>query len=76
MDDKIKDGLIEWYLLFGSRAVIHQELVDNNQEGNPAFLLDSANGDTEYVKDTTPSAALADTLWQLTPEALEIIKGE
>lgn len=76
MDDKIKDGLVEWYLLFGSRAVIHQEVVDKNQYKNTAFLLDYANGDTEYVKDMTPSAAVADTLWQLTPEALEVIKGE
>ena len=75
MDDKIKDGLIEWYLLFGSRAVIHQEIDAKNQFRNPAFLLDYANGDTEYIKDTTPSAAITDTLWQITPEALEIIKG-
>jgi len=75
MDDKIKNGLIEWYILFGSRAVIHQEVVDKYQDDNPAFLMDSADGVTEYVKDTTPGASIADTLWQLTPEALEIIRG-
>ena len=76
MDAKIKDGLVEWYLLFGSRAVPHQEVVDKDQYDNPAFLLDYANGDTVYITDTTPSAVVADTLWQLTPEALEIIKGK
>ena len=76
MDDKIKNGLIEWYLLFGSRAVPHQEVVDKAQYENPAFSLDYANGDMEYIRDTTPSASIADTLWQLTPEALEIIKGK
>ena len=76
MDAKIKDGLVEWYLLFGSRAVPHQEAVDKDQYDNPAFLLDYANGSTDYVIDTTPSAVVADTLWQLTPEALEIIKGK
>lgn len=75
MDDKIKNGLIEWYLLFGSRVVPHQEIATKNQFSNPAFLLDYANGDTEHIKDTTPSAAITDTLWQLTPEALEIIRG-
>ena len=76
MDAEIKDGLAEWYLLFGSRAVPHQEVVDKAQYGNPAFLLDYANGDTEYIKDMTPSAAVTNTLWQLTPEALEVIKGK
>lgn len=76
MDAKIKDGLVEWYLLFGSRAVPHQEVVDKDQYDNPAFLLDYANGDTVYITDTTPIAVMADTLWQLTPEALEIIKGK
>ena len=75
MDDKIKDGLVEWYLLFGSRAVIHQEIYAKNQFRNFAFLLDSADGVTEYIKDATPSATVMDTLWQLTPEALEIIRG-
>ena len=76
MDDKIKDGLVEWYLLFGSRVVPHQEIATKNQFSNPAFLLDYANGDTEYIKDMTPIAVMADTLWQLTPEALNIIKGK
>ena len=71
MDNKIKDGLVEWYLLFGSRAVIHQEVVDKDQYNNPAF-----NNNTKYIKDTTPSANIPDTLWQLTPEALDIIKGK
>ena len=75
MDAKIKDGLVEWYLFFGSRAVPHQEVVDKAQYDNPAFLLDYANDDTEYIKDMTPIAVMADTLWQLTPEALEIIRG-
>ena len=76
MDAKIKDGLVEWYLLFGSRAVPHQEVVVKAQYGNPAFLLDYANGSTDYVIDKTPSATMNNTLWQLTPEALEIIKGK
>ena len=76
MDAEIKDGLVEWYLLFGSRAVPHQEIDAKNQFRNPAFLLDSADGVTEYIKDTTPSAAVTNTLWQLTPEALEVIKGK
>lgn len=50
MDAKIKDGLVEWYLLFGSRAVIHQEVVDKAQYDNPAFLLDYAYGNAEYKK--------------------------
>ena len=75
MDDKIKDGLVEWFLLFGIRAVPPQEVVDKDQYDNPAFLLDYANGDTVYITDTTPIAVMADTLWQLTPEALDIIKG-
>lgn len=76
MDAEIKDGLIEWYILFGSRAVPSQEVTDKKQHKNAAFLSNSANGDTEYVIDMTPSATMADTLWQLTPEALEIIKGK
>ena len=76
MDAEIEDGLVEWYLLFGSRVVPHQEIATKNQFSNPAFLLDYANGDTEYIKDTTHSAAITDTLWQLTPEALNIIKGK
>lgn len=76
MDAEIKDGLVEWHLLFGSRAVPHQEVVDKDQDKNAAFLSSPTNGGTDYVIDTTPSAVVADTLWQLTPEALEIIKGK
>ena len=75
MDDKIKAGLVEWYLLFENRAVPHHEVDAKNQFRNPAFMLDSDNGDTEYIKDTTPTSSISDTLWQFTPEALEIIRG-
>jgi hypothetical protein len=76
MDDKIKDGIVEWLLLFGSRAVPHHEVADNKQYHNAAFLIDSANGDIEYIIDTTPNASVEGTLWQLTPAALEIFKGK
>ncbi len=61
---------MEWYLLHGERGVPPDEME-----------LMSANdlGDNEwntYIIDTTPQNSYEDTLWALSPAALELIKNE
>jgi len=69
-EEEIKDYLMKWYLLFGERGCLSPELDAAGLDYGRVFA------DDNLVYDSTPDNDYDDTIWQLTPKALEIIKGK
>ena len=66
MDDKIKDGLIEWFLHYGERPVLWSDVSESLRKN----LRDA------YYSDFVDYVHRDSYLLKLTPEAIEIIKGK